>query len=523
MILSSFSSIIKGEISLYEWIKKNSINGVLSDEKQDELPDFESKNLSWPTLDEIDIAPGLLDGAISSQTENADDLANRLFFLLKSFFNDDEEDVDIKIGRMYGFIIEHSTITYIDSFIELLANEESNEDLFYTCLRISTIFVIKSIHREAVKFGIAIMGLFKPSKEVIEIYMVLGLADEFSKFISLALARQNLNENLFTLAKATTGWGRINYIDRLKPLSNEIKSWLIYEGYKCNIGTNHVALDCVIKGNLLEQIKQNGWNEKLFDATGLLLNGLIESGPTDGIDGYEDSKEVLELFIEESRHQEMNIDRFYLVCNIFFYIADNYENIGWNKDEVEILAQKMGDTAWEKDIDWESIIFKNLTNYKARTIAKALGIDIWDKLFELALSDDKFDNWFALTQTDDSLKYKKLCELAEQKLPLKHIASGPKDELGLNKKFNPHMNLTMIIQKLDNFEEIMGIELIKAALNSPVTNNRNMALKVIESWSEIPNDVFNILQKNRDIEPYKDAIKKYDLLLDRCKNLNYAI
>lgn len=518
MVLSTFSSIIEGETSLFRWIQANSSDGSLSDDKQCELPDLESKNLSWPTLDKINVVSGMLDGVIGAEADDADEIAKRLFDLLENFLDDNGEDIDIKLGRLYGFLIEHSTITYIDSFIDLLAQNQSNKGLLNTCIKIAMIFASEGIHREAVKFGIAIMGLFSLSDDDLELFMTLGLADEFSKFISLALARAELNENIFTLAKATHGWGRVNYIDRLEPLTDEIKSWLIYEGYNCDIGINHVALECVTKGDLLGHIKTNGWSEELFDATSQLLNGLIDPGPTDGIDGYEDSKEVLELFIEESRHQNMDIDRFYLLCEIFFYIRDYYENEGWSKEEKESLVQKIGDTAWRKGIDWESIIFEDVSNYKARTIAKALGIDIWDKLFELAQNDEEFDNWYALTQTDDPTKYKKLCELAEQKLPLAKIATGPKDELGLGREFNPHMNLTMIVQNLNRFEEIMGVELVKTALNSPVTNNRNMALRVVESWKEVPREVVEILQKNRDIEPYKDAIQKYDALLRKSES-----
>jgi len=517
MVVGSFSSIIEGETSLYRWIMENSSGGILSDEKQSELPDLESKNLSWPTLDKIDVAPGVLDGVIGAEAEDAEVLASRLLSLIKSFLDDNGEDVDIKLGRVYGFLIEHSTITYIDSFIDLLADEQSNKDLLNVCLKISAIFASEAIHREAVKFGIAIMGLFGLSEDDIELFMVLGLADEFSRFISLALSRQELNENIFILAKSTHGWGRVNYIKRLEPLTDEIKSWLIYEGYKCDIGINHTALECVTKGGLLGHIKQNGWSEKLFDATADLLNGLIDPGPTDGIDGYEDSKEVIELFIEESCRQKMDIDRFYLVCEIFFYIRDYYENEGWSKEEKDTLVQKIGETAWRRGIDWEGIIYADVSNYKARTIAKAMGIDIWDKLYELAQNDDNFNDWYALTQTDDVDRYKKLCELAEQKLPLKQIATGPKNELGLSKEFDPHMNLTMIIQRLNSFEEMMGVELVKSALNSPVTSNRNTALRILESWDEIPQDVVDILRKNRDIEPYKDAIAKYDLLISREK------
>jgi len=163
---------------------------------------------------------------------------------------------------------------------------------------------------------------------------------------------------VFTLAKATHGWGRVNYIDRLEPTTDEIKSWLIYEGYKCDIGINHVALECVTKGDLLGHIKKNGWSEELFDATAQLLNGLIDPGPTDGIDGYEDSKEVLELF-----HLKNLVIKIWILIDfihfvrVFFYIKDYYENEGWCKEEKESLVQKIGDTAWRKGIDWESIIF----------------------------------------------------------------------------------------------------------------------------------------------------------------------
>lgn len=40
-----------------------------------------------------------------------------------------------------------------------------------------------------------------------------------------------------------------------------------------------------------------------------------------------------------------------------------------------------------------------------------------------------------------------------------------------------------------------------------------MALRVVESWKEVPNEVIEILQKNRDIEPYNDALEKYDSLI----------
>lgn len=100
MVLSTFSSIIEGETSLFRWIQANSSDGALSDDKQCELPDLESKNLSWPTLDKIGVAPGVLDGVIGTEAEDAQVVASRLFSLIKSFLDDNGEDIDIKLGRV---------------------------------------------------------------------------------------------------------------------------------------------------------------------------------------------------------------------------------------------------------------------------------------------------------------------------------------------------------------------------------------------------------------------------------------
>lgn len=518
MIVGSFSEIIEGEVSLYRWIGENSIDGVLSSDKQNKLPDIESKSLSMPELDDIDILAGMVDSIMGSGAEDADSLAGKLFLIMKSFLDDDGVSVDVKIGKVYGFLIEHNTMSYIDNFIDLVGNEQSNEKFLFTCHEVASIFASESAHREAVKFGIAILGLFKLISEDIEILLVLGLADEFSKFVSIAFLRCGLNDNIFMLAKATQGWGRVNYIKALEADSDEIRKWLIYEGYRCDIGTSHVAYDCASKGDLLGEIKDNGWSEELFDITAELINGLISFESMHNIEFYNDFKNVVELFLEESCHIDMNLDRFYYLINLFYYLSDYYVDAGWSEQDKDILVDKISKSAYSRGIDWKSIIYKDVTDYRARAVAKAINIDIWDKLYELALSDDKFDSWYGLTEGADIDRYRKICILAEKKLPLMDIATGAKDELGLGREFDAHMNLTMIIQRLDEFDEIMGLELIKTALNSPVTNNRNMALRVIGSWAEIPDDVVEILRNNRDIEPNSDTADRYDIVLSRLDN-----
>jgi len=84
-------------------------------------------------------------------------------------------------------------------------------------------------------------------------------------------------------------------------------------------------------------------------------------------------------------------------------------------------------------------------------------------------------------QTDDPNRIDQVVRLAEERLPLKDIASGPSDELGLGLDFQAHSALDFVLQDLRRFPG-KGWPLIRAGLKSPVTRNRNMAVRAIAAW-----------------------------------------
>lgn len=155
----------------------------------------------------------------------------------------------------------------------------------------------------------------------------------------------------------------------------------------------------------------------------------------------------------------------------------------------------------------------DICNYKNRDILKAFGINVWEELFALAIEDETFDEWYVLAETKNIDQYKRLCALAETRFALDQIASGPKDELGLGSEFGQHMDLTMIVQNLRNFDEIIGEKLVAAALQSPVTNNRNMALNVIQTYEQIPEMLVDIIKRNLDLDPNENVKEQYANIL----------
>lgn len=514
MTNAPFSSFIEGQTSLYQWIMQHSPAGYIDEELQDELPDVESKTLAWDTFEGINVAPGFFEGVIGSEADDATNKAMVLFELFADFEKENEtkDQLDGKLGSIYGFMLENSTITYIDSFIDLLSErrEEVSLGLIY---KIAKMFLTEANHREPIKWAIAFIGLLKLDEEDIELITLFGLTEEFSKFAAVALYRQDQNELLFELAKKVHGWGRVTYIGYLQCEHESIQKWILLEGYKCSIGVNHTAYECAVKGNLLGYIQTHVWSDELYEAAGDLLLGMIDHGPGERIADYEDAKAVIKAFIEEGQTRCRTLEQFWVLIKLFFYLGDHGKNDGWEDEERTTTRKRVGDLGLRSGIDWKAMAFEDIRDYKNREILKAFGINIWEEVYALALKDSEFDDWHVLADTQNIDQYKRLCELAQQRLPLDRIASGPKDELGLGSQFNNHMHLTMIVQNLRNFDEIFAEPLVAAALQSPVTNNRNMALNVIEKYEQIPEGLIDIIKSNLSIDPNEKVIERYKKIL----------
>lgn len=97
-------------------------------------------------------------------------------------------------------------------------------------------------------------------------------------------------------------------------------------------------------------------------------------------------------------------------------------------------------------------------------------------------------HYFQLMKSNDPNRIRQLVQFTTECLPLQQIAIGPGDEMGLGQEYAAYRNLDTILQSLDRYEGI-GVELILAGLNSPVTRNRNLAIKALEgrhvaSWDD---------------------------------------
>lgn len=510
---SPFDKLLDGEQSLFSWIVEHTKNGVLSEF----LPDDDSIGTLQPSLQDMRFADGALDGILESSSRK-EGTGKALFGLYEDFTklelseSEFKERLQILLHDIYIFALKHQTLGYIDEFLSCIFGDLENKNTLIAdlAMRVSVEFLRKGAHREPVKLALATLGIADLNEAGFEFYKIFGLSDEFAKFVAVALLRNDRNDLIFELTKCVKGWGRIQYLEFIDANSDEIKQWLLFEGYKCELG-NYAALPCMEKGDLLGFIKQNGFSEKLYDAVSEMFAELMGEGGPYGLSDYEHYKELLGLFLDKSTLVDMDTQRFSTLCDLFEFINDNYKN----EAEKEPLIAKIKQCAATKN--WEQIVLKTPFEWSSRKIAQVLNIDLWEKQFELAQKDKKFNQWFVLSVTSDITRFKRLCEFAKTRFDLDALKTTPKDELGLDAKYRVYDDLSCIVQNLDEFDEIIGVEFVETALQSPVTRSRNMALNAICAWGEkfgkVPPNLLKIIKKNLPKEPNADVLKRYEKIL----------
>ncbi len=331
----------------------------------------------------------------------------------------------------------------------------------------------------------------------------------------LQKAELNAERHLWELGKIVSGWGRIQIVDRLAGTQDEeIKGWLLRDAYRNDIMGEYTALICARTGSLLEALRGSELDDALLTGAGQILRTLIDGrgGPAEAIESYPEGAEVAELYLRTVRGREADLATYNVVVAIDRFLAEEEgeareARLGWPRYR-EVLLEHID--AIRARPDWEDKIWRGLSStherefWEATQAAKAAGIDIWDVFFNRLVVGE--DRWYQVMQTDDASRIDRVVQLAEERLPLAHIAAGPADELGTGPGFEAHGALDFVLQDLSRFPG-KGWPLIRTGLQSPVTRNRNMAIKALASWSreEWPDEAEALVMQAFRQEPNQDS------------------
>jgi hypothetical protein len=488
----------KESIEIKEWRTDTSIlkflssnldeKGSLSEKAQD-LPDEKKDD------DMVRFAPGLMDAMFGG--DDSDDSKKRINELTKHLKRVASNGDKISEQEFYRLITENEgVIGIIDDFLQaVVANSLPIEPYLFKYAKDLT---TKTDKRNAVKFGIAILGLCQ-NISVLHDIKILGLHDEFTVYASIAIAylSDNAENDLWELAKKVDGWGKIQLVDRLSrpDLSQPIKDWLIYEGYKNSIMYEYLAYTCAINGELHKKLEADEINHKLFKSASDIIEALIAiDGPSEDITTYPFASQVIEDFIRHAKIQANDISDFIALHKIKDFLTELQNEIGEQKENgwrqaiisdclieiVEILNSR----------DWKIVTYEGLRSnddviyWNAKQAAEKLGIDLWEIVWA-RLEEKPLDSssWYDATHYRKPEHSEQIINFALKHLPFDELATGAKDSNGFGENYNKHSSLEHATTLLENYPK-KGEIIVLTALKSPVTRNRNMAIKVLDNWKK---------------------------------------
>jgi hypothetical protein len=454
---------------------------------------------------------GALDGVVSHHIGNGDPqvIAG---LILKALAALTQKDTSDRANALYSLLTTHSALEYVDGLLPMIAKS--------TTLRRDRVQAVArwlatgAADREAVKAAIAILGVVS-SGEDREVLITLGKHEEFTLFAVVALGHSEEDPEplLWEVARCVTGWGRIHSVKRLAATHDDrIKSWLLREGFRNDIMDEYTALVCAKGGDLVSALRAGHPDPAVLKGAGAILAALIRGGPAEDVESYSDGPEAIERYLAHLRGGNVDLEDLRFVATIEEFVAGKLEKADdsvtdWHNRAGPIqehLHAIMDRPDWPTTIQSELLSEDRVVFSNAAQAAKRLGIDTWEVYFERLTRGE--DQWYFVMQTDDPIRIDRVVSLAEERLPLKDIATGPADELGLGLEFQAHSALDFVLQDLRRFPG-KGWPLIRAGLQSRVTRNRNMAVRALAAWgrSSWPAEAELLLRQAMKVEPNVDT------------------
>ena len=196
---------------------------------------------------------------------------------------------------------------------------------------------------EMVKFGLFIMTFLDASArpEAVEMIDTLSKCDEFTLFCTWALKEwPHRNERTFDMLRHVKGWGRIAGLSSLSPETEEIRRWMVNDGWKTSLSREDAVLTIVHAISVEEFLGgENPTDSYIFKNITAMLKILLQTEEGDdycGMDQMENPWPLAAAWLKECERQFRNLEIYETAARITRYA---YRRAG-EKEAVEL--KKMG-------------------------------------------------------------------------------------------------------------------------------------------------------------------------------------
>lgn len=454
-----------------------------------------------------------------------DDVKRRALTLLDALKDLLSNASDKNLRSLYRILLDEPLLAVADKF-QAEAASRLLPDYGKKMAEVGRYFAVRADHREAVKFGILLLGVAGTREDTTQLE-TLALHDEFTLYAAMAIANlvDDRDDGLWSLAKRVRGWGRVQVVERLSGTTRPaIQAWMLREGFRNEVMDEYLACICAKTAKLHEALISPDVDSELLNGAAGIIRALLAGGPAESIDDYQDAPTAIRLYVGlVLTANDLGLDHFLCISRILQFLSteEGWESRfskGWTgqlrdrlRAECQIILSRE---------TWRPQVYAGLKSDEfsafdtADSAAQELGIDTWNVHFaKVRAAPMKSVSWYRLLQQTDESRIDEVLDFAAKALPLDTIATGPDTHMGVGPGFEAHRALDWLLQDLDRFPG-RGWALIKAGLRSPVVRNRNMALKALLAWrrEQWPQEAQELLRQAVLMEPNEDLRARIETL-----------
>ncbi|MBQ6223518.1 MAG: hypothetical protein IJJ44_12990 [Solobacterium sp.] len=356
--------------------------------------------------------------------------------------------------------------------IQNYAAEKTEDTRKRALYSFASTLITQSEKIECVKFGLLLLEVlnFQVENTRNDVRM-LSAAEELTLFALYVMQGwENANEEYFRTAKKTRGWGRIHSVRYLRAENEEIRSWLLTEGYKNAILNAYTVWECTQKLDLPELLRGSLTDAEYNGLSEILQELLVQGGPMPGMDEISGAEDLLLQYIKTAGTRKVTET----VLETLIAIQDHT----FTSDYIHQKDILVGCERILNSEQAEELVKDLVREHRGYALASYLNMDIGEQILE-DMKTDFADHWEDIDYVwEDREIMEQVTELYRQEIDLTEIATGPEEQSRFT--FDSHL-LYYITRRLHRYPG-MGEDLILASLKSYDIRNRITALDVIDAW-----------------------------------------
>ncbi len=365
--------------------------------------------------------------------------------------------------------------------------------------------------REAVKIGLVLIGAYGDADDR-DLLFALGTLEEFTLFAVVALVRTqpDCDSAVYELARRVEGWGRIHAVERLTGCDDpEIKAWLLREGFRNKVMDEYLAYIAATTGDLYSALLGEDIDDPLLDGAGDILAALAQGGPAQDICDYAEAAPALHRYGELIADREATLRRLHDLLAICAMLSHpgSLDGLNWSEQTAEALRRRF--VAIVRQPRWRDLVLDHLADprHPRFNLALSAAVDLRLRVIPQVLTRLEIHpldevTWHLGIHRATAEEARLLVDAAERHLPLRDLANGPGDHLGLGPGYAPDRALESLVHGLGAVPGI-GLPLLRTALANRVTRTRHAALRALAEWpaSAVPDQAVEWVRQAAAVEP----------------------